>query len=364
MKVLYIGHYKEQTGWGKAARDYILALDAAGVEVVPRAVKLSDSNKPEIPERILELEAKSTKGCTHCIQHVLPHHLEFNGNFEKSIALCVYESFGASLSAWPAKINTMDELWVPTEFCDICFSSMLVDIPTRVVPHAFDLTQYSKPREKIYHPELAGNFVFYTIGDLNKRKDMLSLIQAFHLEFSPNEPIKLLIKTGKHGASPQECAQIVIDECTKIKQSMKLYNKIETYSSEVVIADRMSDEDILRLHATCDCFVTTSHGEAWSIPLFDAIAMGKPCVYPAGMFPYTDGNYGFEMAEAPVFGMNDTFSHIGTSRETWYTGNIESIQACMRDAYTYGALDNKVDLSPYSHLNVGLRMKEYLNDTK
>ena len=38
MKVLYIGHYKDGTGWGGAAIDNILALDAVGVKVVPRAI--------------------------------------------------------------------------------------------------------------------------------------------------------------------------------------------------------------------------------------------------------------------------------------------------------------------------------------
>ena len=72
MKVLYIGHYREGTGWGRAAIDYILSMDAAGIEVVPRAVKLND-RQPELPPRLLELENQESSGCDVCIQHVLPH---------------------------------------------------------------------------------------------------------------------------------------------------------------------------------------------------------------------------------------------------------------------------------------------------
>ena len=50
MKVLYIGHYREGTGWGRAAIDYILSMDAAGIEVVPRAVKLNDRQPDEYTE--------------------------------------------------------------------------------------------------------------------------------------------------------------------------------------------------------------------------------------------------------------------------------------------------------------------------
>ena len=56
MKVLYIGCYREGTGWGQAAIDYILAMDSVGIDVVPRAVKLNN-NQPELPQRILELES-------------------------------------------------------------------------------------------------------------------------------------------------------------------------------------------------------------------------------------------------------------------------------------------------------------------
>ena len=44
MKVLYIGCYRDGTGWAKAAQNYILSLDTAGVEVVPRFIKLNDNN--------------------------------------------------------------------------------------------------------------------------------------------------------------------------------------------------------------------------------------------------------------------------------------------------------------------------------
>ena len=47
MKVLYIGHYKDGTGWGSAAIDNILALDAVGVKVVPRAITFESEAKED-----------------------------------------------------------------------------------------------------------------------------------------------------------------------------------------------------------------------------------------------------------------------------------------------------------------------------
>ena len=91
MKVLYIGHYRDVSGWARAATDYILAMDRAGIDVVCRPVKLNESVAPVDP-RIEELESKDSSGCNICIQHVLPHHLDYNGRFEKNIALYATET--------------------------------------------------------------------------------------------------------------------------------------------------------------------------------------------------------------------------------------------------------------------------------
>ena len=71
MKVLYIGLYREGTGWGRAAIDYILSMDAAGIEVVPRAVKLND-RQPELPPRLLELEIRNLPGAMFAYNMFFP----------------------------------------------------------------------------------------------------------------------------------------------------------------------------------------------------------------------------------------------------------------------------------------------------
>jgi hypothetical protein len=53
MNILYIGHYKESSGWSQAAIDYILALDAAGENVVCRNITLTNDSVENLPSRIL-----------------------------------------------------------------------------------------------------------------------------------------------------------------------------------------------------------------------------------------------------------------------------------------------------------------------
>ena len=100
MKVLYIGCYRDGTGWAHAAQDYILSLDTVNIEVVPRFVKLND-NFAEIPKRIEDLENNDDKNCDVVIQHVLPHLMDYRGDFQKNIALYVTETdHGFQTNLW------------------------------------------------------------------------------------------------------------------------------------------------------------------------------------------------------------------------------------------------------------------------
>ena len=53
MKVLYIGNYKDGTGWANACIGNILSMDAAGIDVVPRAITFEEKEQ-DYPQRIKE----------------------------------------------------------------------------------------------------------------------------------------------------------------------------------------------------------------------------------------------------------------------------------------------------------------------
>ena len=98
MKVLYVGCYRDGTGWGQAAIDYILSMDAAGIDVIPRPIKLNQRRYIP-PKRILELEKKSTSGADVCIQHTLPQYMEYTNKLKKNIALYATETSDFKQSA-------------------------------------------------------------------------------------------------------------------------------------------------------------------------------------------------------------------------------------------------------------------------
>ena len=337
MKVLYIGCYRDGTGWAQAAIDYILAMDSVGIDVVPRSVKLN-SNRPELPKRILELENKSSRGCNVCIQHTLPHMMDYNGRFDRNIALYATETNSFEWSIWPCRINQMDEAWVINNQMAEVSRLSGIDIPISVIPHASDISKYDRSYEPVDIPDSEGNFIFYFIGDLNRRKNLSTFVRAFHSEFDVDEPVSIVIKTSKYNTSPNDCAAEVKEMCNNIKTGLKLYPNLETYKEDLIITDRLDEETLRRLHSSCDCFVMPSYGEAWCIPAFDAMGFGNTpiCTNVGGMSDFLNKGEGIlvHSREEPVFGMMETFDDLYTANETWQSIDPIGLKQAMR--YIYG----------------------------
>ena len=276
MKVLFLGHYKEFGGWSRAAIDYILAMDSVGIDVVCRNVPLTTQEK-EAPKRILELEDKDIDNCDVCIQNLLPHHLVGSQFFKKNVALYFSESESIKPLPWFVQLQQMDEVWVPN-------SSMRASLITdelmdanriKLFPCPSNLNLLKKKPKEIAIQDINHKFKFYYIGDLNDRKNLGSLVRSFHSEFDRSEPVALILKVWKFGLNPTQTHNIVHEMCTRIKNEMRMYSSLESYHNEVILAEQIEDDGIHALHNYSDCFVCPSHGEAWSIPSFDAMCLGK-----------------------------------------------------------------------------------------
>jgi hypothetical protein len=356
MRVLFIGHYRENSGWANASRNLILAMDSVGIDVVPRAVKLNNE-LTSLPLRLAQLELKSSEGCDVCIQQVLPHHLAY-GNFKKNIAFPFYEFGDCKYSNWNYKLSIMDDIWVSSKFTKDLLDPV-TEKKSKIVPVPLNFEDLS--HEKYKNPELEGNYVFYDIGDFNRRKNFKQLIEAYYLAFSYNEPVTLAIKTSKFNTSPEELNQIFSKEISSIKKLMKINLREENYPEIVLVTDKLSYQDYLSFHSSCDCFVTTSHGEAWNIPLQEACFLGKTHIVPKNMYDYTSRDYEFDTHKAPVIGMDDTFLDISSSKETWRDVDVIDLAKQMRKAYETRKTP-KLNMDKYSYKNVGNMIKVLLND--
>ncbi len=373
MKVLYIGHYFELSGWGVAGRNYIRAMDSVGIDLCCRAIKF-DKSKPTDP-LILELENKDIKNCDIVIQNILCHLMEYDGNFKKNIGMFSSETLSIKPTSWPANLNLMDECWVinnmskkVTEEC--------VDVPVKVVPHATDITKFEEtyPEPK-FDQEIQDTFKFYFIGEAIQRKNLHTLLKAFHIEFGLDEPVSLVIKSSYPGLNGQQCQEHITNIINQIKTGLRLYPSINHYHKEILITDRWSEKDLYGLHQACDCFVMPSCGEAWCIPAFDSLGFGNPVIATntGGMADYIKSSVNgwlIPTREEPVFAMNHTaFVDLNTARETWHNPSVLDLMKCMRLVFEQSKEDKekmsdrcKDSVQKYSYENIGNHIKDLLSE--
>ena len=377
MKVLYIGHYKEFGGWAEAAKGYILALDAAGIDVVCRNVTLTQDR--EISGRLKELEDKDTEGCDICIQHVLPHHVCGSSKFKKNIAFLASESVSIKHLPWFEYLKQVDSVWVPNDQSKQLLDNDNLGVPVSVVPHTFDTSKYKKKYRELNIPNTKGNFSFYYIGDLNDRKNLEAVITCFHSEFDISENAQLVIKVNKFGTPPEQLHAIVEDKIQKVKSRLRMYGDLRRYRKDVIIPNEVDNDALCAIHQQLDCFLCPSHGEAWSIPSFDAMAFGSTpiCSKFGGppQFISEDDRTGF--CADGVFSTckcgDAAFPDMFTGREYWFTPCEMQIRKQMRkyfEAYNQNPIDygmqakmaGLAQAEKFSYEVVGQLMKDILND--
>jgi len=360
MKVLYIGNYRDGTGWGNACLNNILAMDSVGIDVVPRAISFEESTQ-DYPDRIKELELQSNEGCDICIQHTLPHLYSYDANY-KNIGFLDTESSHFRDTGWQDYINIMDELWVPCSQNKKSAEASGVTKPIRVIPHSLNISEYQTIPEGNQIQELQSTFNFVFVGEFIERKNLQALLKAFHMEFELHEPVNLMIKTS--GVS-LDAAQ---GFCEHVKKGLKLR---QAYKSEIVVCGKLDNEDYLSVFNQCHSFVMPSRGEAFCIPALEAMAIGIPVIYTknTGMDSFCFGD-SVSSTSVPCFGAVQSLPNLDTARSDWAEINIRELCATMRAVYSKWNSEEAQQESVaarkaaqgYDHKTVGQKIKELLRD--
>lgn len=350
-----MGHYRDGTGWGNAALNNILAMDAAGINVVPRAITYEVEDR-DYPERIKQLELQSDEDCDIVIQHTIPQNYFYDSNYKNIGCFCI-ESDSLKSTGWVKHLNLMDEVWVACRTNKIIAENSGVTVPIKVVPYSLNLDNYENPQgDQI--DTLVNNFTFGFVGELIERKNLKALVRAFHMEFDLKEPVNLFIKTSRTNL---EGAQKYLEH---IKNGLKIR---KTYKEEVVVAGMLREEDYISVLSQIDCFVMPSRGEAFCIPGLECMALGKPAIYTKGTgMDYLVG-HPVEAHKTPCFGAVDAMPCIDTAESNWWEIDVIKLASTMRQVYTnYDqnrlSKECKSAAANLSHEKVGKIIKDYLND--
>jgi glycosyltransferase involved in cell wall biosynthesis len=311
--VLYQGEFETPwDGTGVAVRKHARALALTGIPVQLRSfsnVVVSASGMPEpvhvagLPDEIdaevgdlrqtsITLQVPLIKhavirDATHARQIIVPRSTL--GETDPARALILRRAIGQMTilyTVWErdsigsdvvTELNRVGQLWVP---CDqnaqMLISSGLDESKVRVVPHPYDpadpmlLLQSRKPHTN-------GWKLFYSIGRWEPRKGFAELIEAFVCGFKPSNKVVLTIKHSgnewKDYPTPKEAVALALAKQEHGWTAETLGPRLR------ILSGRAPRETIVGLHFENNIYVSSSHGEAWCLPAFDAKLAGNALVY-------------------------------------------------------------------------------------
>lgn len=136
-----------------------------------------------------------------------------------------------------------------------------------------------------YRPALNdATFTFLHYNAYEYRKGWELVLEAFMKEFYLDEPVKLIMKARERKESVwliphKRLTQQDYLETKKDSQYLLKKMNIDHPLIEEVIG-HVSDEEMVRITESADCFVFPAKGEGWGLPPFEAMARGIVPILP------------------------------------------------------------------------------------
>jgi glycosyltransferase involved in cell wall biosynthesis len=366
--VLYCGPISDASGYGEATRNAILALHEAGCDI--KTQKVSFTGGVTYKTRGSKLaEELSTRDVDYKIKiiHTTPDtYYLYKEKNKYNIGHLFWETDKLP-QGWVQGCNLLDEIWTGSEQQAKMITDSGVTVPVWYFPQAGEI---NIERLRSYTLPNFSGIVFYSIFDWNERKDPKTLINTFWKEFKGESNVCLLIHTHK-GSYSADGTKELISEVKRWKQELGWNDTPRVF----ICTENLDEEGKTRLHRTGDCYVTTSRGEGWNIPLAEATAHRKPVISPknGGITDYFTNKHYYRV-EAEKIKINKVFNKYYEPDMFWLKVDEKSLRERFRQVYAY--LSNEKSktipsiksgfahqvLKDFSYKKVGEEMKKRLEE--
>jgi glycosyltransferase involved in cell wall biosynthesis len=188
---------------------------------------------------------------------------------------------------WIEKSLLMDRIVTPSSFAADIFKNTKCSVTNNqtgetdnsfITPTPFEVVHYpykKSLKESKISLDLEYDFNFLTVAQWGPRKNINNLITWFVEEFSDQE-VGLICKLQVH----KNC---YMDRGVTHSQLKNILAKFPDRKCKVyLLHGHLKDEEMLSLYKNkkIKAFVTTTHGEGFGLPLFDAVCNDMPVVAP------------------------------------------------------------------------------------
>lgn len=227
--------------------------------------------------------------------------------------------------SWSDACIQMDRVIVPSQHSKECFSEE-AQSKVEVVNFAARNT-----REKKLNFDVPTDFNFLTVAQWNPRKNIEQTVSSFISEFQ-NEDVGLIIKTGVAGGSH------IDRELVKERLEILLNHLPQDRSCKVYLFHgSLSDEQMVSLYKNknVSAYVTTSHGEGFGLPIFEAAQQGIPIIAPSwgGIKDYA-GDFIIDIDhEVKQLQEHQVWENVLEAESEWCFPDSNSVRTQMREVY-------------------------------
>lgn len=193
---------------------------------------------------------------------------------KEKISLCQWETDSIP-SLWKQiyELNKYDKIVVPSQWNKQIFEKH-TDIPVYVLPIPILPKNISKKDSDV--------FKVFSLFEWELKKGYDILIRAFCHEFFNCRDALLKIKTTKNEADTgnnNSDNEVIAVDATNLMSSVSNYGNKSQCLIEIKTGIS-SDKNIIDYYLDCDVFCQVSRGEAFSIPIAEAVINGIPVIAP------------------------------------------------------------------------------------
>lgn len=359
--VKYVSSAKSPSGYGAAARQFIVSLFVAGVNVTTESI----SQTPEQTDYgitgniIKSLEGRGIDYQVNLI-HLTPDlYPDYKEEGKYNIGHLFWETDRLP-DEWVKPCNEIDELWVASEQQAEMIRISGVTTPCYAFSQPID-TSLAYENIKSFNLNHPKDFIFYSCFQWIPRKNPRGLLHAYWKEFEGNDEVTLFIKTYRITYIDKELQIIKNDiETWRKEQKQDHYPKI------YLLHKILNEKEMMRFHKTGDVFIQSSSGEGWSRPTQEAMLMGKPVISGS------NGGITDIMTSQYYNKVESKKTDITVSSEIpWYQSGMKwweleekSLRKTMKDVYEKRGKNGKKAqqfvVDNFGFLNIGIQMKERL----